>query len=160
MALAAAAVVGVDEGAAIAAMAEVGEVDGRYRSISVGGTHARLLLAKNPAGWKEVLDLLSSTRDPVVISINSRVPDGRDVSWLWDVAFEELAGRKVFVTGERWRDLGVRLRYADIEHEHRATVDAALEALGGGHADVVANYTPFQALIRHAAEDPSADAVA
>ncbi|MDQ1403104.1 MAG: hypothetical protein QOG03_1420 [Actinomycetota bacterium] len=154
MALAAAAVAGVDEEKALAAMADVGEVDGRYRTITVGRTTARLLLAKNPAGWHEVLDLLAVSRDPVVISINSRVPDGRDVSWLWDVAFERLTGRPVFVTGERWRDLGVRLRYAGVDHEHRPSVEAALESLPPGRADVVANYTSFQSLIRHAATAP------
>jgi UDP-N-acetylmuramyl tripeptide synthase len=151
MALAAAGVAGADEAASLVAMSEVAEVDGRYRSISIGATTARLLLAKNPAGWHEVLDLLSGSSDPVVISINSRVPDGRDVSWLWDVAFERLSGRTVYVTGERWRDLSVRLRYAEVEHRHADSVEAALESLPPGKADVVANYTSFQSLIRHAA---------
>ena len=55
-------------------------------------TSVRLLLAKNPAGWTELLDLLEGGTDPVVIGINARIADGHDPSWLWDVPFERLAG--------------------------------------------------------------------
>ena len=65
---------------------------------------ARLLLAKNPAGWAEALPL--ATSDTVVLAIDSAAADGRDVSWLWDVEYEQLAGRSVVATGPRprtWR---------------------------------------------------------
>jgi len=41
------------------------------------------------------------TRDgvPVVLSVNAQIPDGRDTSWLWDVDYRVLRGRRVFVTG-------------------------------------------------------------
>ncbi len=52
----------------------------------------RLLLAKNPAGWAELLDLLEGGTDPVVIGINARIADGHDPSWLWDVRLRA-AGR-------------------------------------------------------------------
>ena len=38
---------------------------------------------------------------PVVLSINARIADGLDTSWLWDVPFERLAGRTVVATGDR-----------------------------------------------------------
>ena len=97
----------------------------RHRSGSAG-PEARLLLAKNPAGWLEVFDVLRPPPLPVVVAINARIADGRDPSWLWDVPFERLAGRLVVASGERSRDLAVRLRYAGVEHRHRARP-------GGGH---------------------------
>ena len=82
------------------------------------GHPVRLLLAKNPAGWTAIFDLLDETRAepavPVVLSVNARIADGLDTSWLWDVPFERLAGRPVVATGERRLDLAVRLRYAEV----------------------------------------------
>ena len=44
-------------------------------------------------------------------------PTDLDPSWLWDVPFERLAGRTALATGDRRRDLAVRLRYAEVDHE-------------------------------------------
>jgi UDP-N-acetylmuramyl tripeptide synthase len=155
MAVTAAEVMGADPARAAASLATVADVDGRYGVVRVGGAHARLLLAKNPAGWAEIFDLLNPAPAPVVVAINARVADGRDPSWLWDVPFERLAGRHVVATGERCRDLAVRLRYAEVDHETVPDLAAAV-ARGATHSpvgpvDVVANYTTFQSLRRLAA---------
>jgi lipid II isoglutaminyl synthase (glutamine-hydrolysing) len=148
MAMAATGILGVDEAVALESMASVGEVEGRFAIVDAGGVRARLLLAKNPAGWTEVLGMLQETTGPVVIGINARVADGHDPSWLWDVPFERLAGRLVVATGERHRDLAVRLRYGGVEH---MTVPDQLEALrvpGVPEVQYVGNYTAFQQLRR------------
>ena len=104
---------------------------------------------------------------PVVVGINSRVADGRDPSWLWDVPFERLAGRPVVSCGERCRDLSVRLRYAGVPHEtvpdplDAVRVAARLHRADGGGAsagtrsaepavDYVGNYTAFYDLLARA----------
>jgi len=143
-----AGVLGVDEAHALASMAQVADVEGRFAVTSHAGVGVRLLLAKNPAGWTELLDLLDGGVDPVVIGINARIADGHDPSWLWDVDFERLAGRLVVATGDRRRDLAVRLRYAGIAH---MTVTGQLDALGASgaaHVEYVGNYTAFQDLRR------------
>jgi len=81
---------------------------------------------------------------PVVVAINARTADGRDPSWLWDVPFERLRGRLVVATGERSRDLAVRLRYAEVEHVHEPDLFRAVAAAPAASVDVVANYTSFQ----------------
>jgi UDP-N-acetylmuramyl tripeptide synthase len=124
----------------------VAEVVGRYARVLVGDKEARLLLAKNPAGWIEVFDFLRPAPLPMVVVINARIADGRDPSWLWDVPFERLAGRLVVASGERSRDLAVRLRYAGVDHLHVPDPVAGIAAAGGPSVDVVANYTSFQAL--------------
>ena len=97
----------------------VREVSGRYARHRVDGHEVILLLAKNPAGWVETLDvideLLPDGSGTVVVAINARGPDGRDPSWLWDVPFEQLAGRAVIATGERATDLAVRLDHAGVD---------------------------------------------
>ncbi|MGH9125888.1 MAG: DUF1727 domain-containing protein, partial [Acidimicrobiales bacterium] len=139
---------GVSRVVAADAMAATAEVAGRYRTVSVGDVRARLLLAKNPAGWLEVFDLLSPPPTPVVVAINSRIADGRDPSWLWDVPFERLAGRLVIATGERSADLAVRLRYAEVDHRRQPDPVLAIAEAGESEVDVVANYTSFQDLRR------------
>jgi lipid II isoglutaminyl synthase (glutamine-hydrolysing) len=150
MALAAVLALGGDVEAALHAMADVREVAGRYATVDVGGVQARFLLAKNPAGWAEVFDMLSPAPAPVVIAINARTADGHDPSWLWDVPFELLRGRAVTATGDRGLDLAVRLHYGEVDHTVEASVSAALRkvgaaehAIGARQVDVVANYTAF-----------------
>jgi UDP-N-acetylmuramyl tripeptide synthase len=125
-------------------MKSVSTVAGRYSTVKVSGTEVRLLLAKNPAGWAETLDLIRPAPLPAVVGINARIADGRDPSWLWDVPFERLAGRLVIATGDRGRDLAVRLRYAGVDHRFVAGYAAAVGAAGGPEVDLAANYTSFQ----------------
>ncbi|MDQ3896430.1 MAG: MurT ligase domain-containing protein [Actinomycetota bacterium] len=150
MAVAGAMALGVDPGRAVRAMARVRAVAGRYQVVNVDGARVRLLLAKNPAGWAEALDLIRPPPIPVVVGINAGVADGRDPSWLWDVPFERLKGRLVVATGERGRDLAVRLRYAEVRHTfepdyRRAVTMAAANVVGRlPEVDFAANYTAFQ----------------
>lgn len=144
MAAAAVMALGLEVGRAVQAMAEVGAVAGRYDVVRVGDTSVRLLLAKNPAGWAETLDLIRPPPIPVVVGINARIADGRDPSWLWDVPFERLRGRLVVATGERGRDLAVRLRYAEVAHTFVPTYLEAVRAAGGPEVELAANYTSFQ----------------
>jgi len=156
MAVTAAGVMGIDAADALAAISEVTDVDGRYRSVDIDGVPCRLLLAKNPAGWLEVLDIISDSAGPVVIGINARIADGKDPSWLWDVPFERLRPRQVIASGERCHDLAVRLHYAEVQHQverelRRAIGVAADQVKAAGitepcRVDVVANYTSFMAL--------------
>jgi lipid II isoglutaminyl synthase (glutamine-hydrolysing) len=130
---------------AFAAMSGIAEVEGRYLATTYHGVSARLLLAKNPAGWVEALSMLPSTEVGVVVAVNARAADGRDPSWLWDVPFEALRGRFAIATGERSRDVAVRLRYAGVEHAREDDAARALRAAGHhGPVEVLANYTAFQ----------------
>ena len=111
---------------AVAAAEGVDNVAGRYSTIHLGDRDIHLLLAKNPAGWAEALPL--ATSDPVLLAIDSVAADGKDVSWLWDVDFEQLQGREVFATGPRAQDLAVRLAYAEVQHRVIPDLAAALAA--------------------------------
>ncbi|HVM63937.1 MAG TPA: DUF1727 domain-containing protein, partial [Acidimicrobiales bacterium] len=146
MAAATARRLGVAVGTGLEAMAAMTAVDGRYRRVRVDGSDARLLLAKNPAGWLEVFDMLDPAPGAVVVVINARIADGRDPSWLWDVPFERLTGRPVAASGERSRDLAVRLHYARVEHHRIPDPVDAIRALGPGRVDVAANYTALRDL--------------
>ncbi len=147
-ALAAAVEFGVGVEDALAGMHTVTSPAGRFATARFGQTDARLLLAKNPAGWAEALPLAQS--DPVVLAIDSVAADGKDVSWLWDVDYEQLAGRRVICTGPRAHDLAVRLNYAEVEHTIEHALERAIAGSGAAAVDVIATYTPFQALLKMA----------
>ncbi|MCA0295381.1 MAG: MurT ligase domain-containing protein [Actinobacteria bacterium] len=146
-ALAAAVEFGVPVPVALAGMHTVTAPAGRFATAYFGRTRARLLLAKNPAGWAEALPL--ATSDPVILAIDSVAADGKDVSWLWDVDYEQLVGRRVVCTGPRAQDLAVRLSYAGVEHEIEPDLRAALGERELP-VDVIATYTPFQRLLKMA----------
>jgi lipid II isoglutaminyl synthase (glutamine-hydrolysing) len=149
IALTTAVLMGAKPGPATEAVNQLEGVAGRFTTTKIAGVPVRLLLAKNPAGWSEALRIARKDDRPLVVSINARVQDGRDPSWLWDVPYEDLQGRYVAVTGERGRDLAVRLRYANVQHEFfaggREAVQAASKKFKGtDEIDVIGNYSAFQ----------------
>lgn len=144
-ALAAARVMGVDTDTALAGMRTVKAPAGRFAVATVSGSQARLLLAKNPAGWAESLPLATSST--LVLAISAEAADGRDTSWLWDVDYEQLRGRTVIAAGPRARDLAVRLVHAGVDHRCIPDLGEAL-ADHPEQVDVVATYTCFQRLRR------------
>ena len=155
-AVAAAVALGADAAKAVAAVSGVDEVAGRYRSVRIGEHEARILLAKNPAGWQEALSMVDKHAAGVVIAVNGQVPDGEDLSWLWDVRFEHVDKTfkgTVVAAGERGTDLAVRLGYAGVEHSLVHDTVAAIASCPPGRVEVVANYTAFlqlqRALARH-----------
>ena len=153
---AAAEAFGIATDAAVTAVESIDDVAGRYSTITRGEHEIRLLLAKNPAGWQEALSMVDRSADGLVIATNGQVADGVDVSWLWDVRFEDFEGISVKAAGERGTDLAVRLVYADITHELIPDPVQAIDACPPGRVEVLANYTAFRdlkkALERDAAE--------
>src|SRR5438093_768375 len=93
---------------------------GRAERVRADGREAVLLLTKNPAGFNEVLRTVMRATGPaagvVLIAINDLTADGRDISWLWDVDFEMLAGhvRSLVVSGIRADDMALRLKHAGV----------------------------------------------
>lgn len=145
-ALAAAVEMGVYEPVAISGMRKVESPAGRFAVGTFGDTKARLVLAKNPAGWAESLLVMES--DPVILAIDSLIADGTDVSWMWDVEYEKLAGRRVICTGPRAADLAIRLSYAEVDHDVIPDITEALQGPFDGTVDVLATYSAFLRLCR------------
>jgi len=136
---------------AVAAVGAVREVAGRYAHYDVDGRDVHMMLAKNPAGWQEALTMIDADADQVVVAVNGQVPDGQDLSWLWDVDFAVLdAGRPrtIVATGERGADLGVRMEYAGLSWTRTDSPMEAIAACRPGPVELLANYTAFRDLRR------------
>ena len=145
-AVAAAVALGADPAKAVAAASVVEEVAGRYKTVQVGPHSVHMLLANNPAGWQAALSIIDPTVDGLVIAVNGQVPDGEDLSWLWDVRFEHFEGVQVVAAGERGTDLAVRLTYAGVEHTLVPDPLKAIASCPPGRVEVLANYTAFRDL--------------
>jgi UDP-N-acetylmuramyl tripeptide synthase len=144
VALAVADAFGVPVPNALRELRGVTSVAGRYTQVRRNGCELRLLLAKNPAGWLEALDVLAPPPVPVLLAVNAQGPDGRDTSWLWDVDYRRLRHRVVLVGGERKLDLAVRLEADGVPFRLVNDIDEAISAAGAPSLDVLANYTAFQ----------------
>jgi len=111
----------------------------------IGGSTATIRLTKNPASWTEALRGVDSNN--VVLILNARQVDGLDTSWLWDVSYASLKGKKVVVCGERGLDIAYRLHVEGIENALVDTFEEAMSAFpAGSNVSVLAAYTAFFAL--------------
>jgi len=109
---------------------------GRVEKFEIAGKTLWLYLVKNPAGFNEVIKTLFSDegKKDILIAINDLIADGRDVSWLWDVDFENLQNKtgKIFTSGTRAQDMALRLKYAQtakpklIENDLEKTLKSAI----------------------------------
>jgi len=87
---------------------------GRGEDIIISKRHYALYLGKNPASWSAVLT--SFTREQLkeselILGLNNRVPDGHDVSWIYDADFNlQQIPKRVVAFGDRAYDLAVRLK--------------------------------------------------
>jgi len=92
---------------------------GRAEELEIEGKKVRILLSKNPVGMNEtiraVADILQKEKSSTTLLVlNDRIPDGTDVSWIWDVDTEKLTrlGTTLVVTGDRLYDMALRLQYS------------------------------------------------
>ncbi len=113
--------VGVPQAIVQTALVQFRSAFGRIERVVYRDRRLTLALVKNPVGFNEVLRMLTAgTGDlsvPTLIAINDLYADGRDVSWLWDVDFELLAGGEcaLATAGLRGADMANRLKYAGID---------------------------------------------
>ena len=92
---------------------------GRQEEIIYKNRKIFILLSKNPAGFNQsiqtVCDMTKNKKANFLIILNNKIPDGIDVSWIWDVDFKPIfdVAKNIFVSGDRLYDLNLRLRYED-----------------------------------------------
>lgn len=82
-----------------------------------------LSLSKNPAGFNQAIATVNTDerKKDVIIAINDKANDGRDVSWLWDVDFDKIKDEHLntlITTGIRVWDISLRFKYADINPDY------------------------------------------
>ena len=143
---------GLDRAGVARAAAGFRPAFGRLEEVVVEGRSLRLMLAKNPASFNEVLRAATTlgAGQRFLVAVNDRIADGRDVSWIWDVDFERLNGAEwIVLGGSRAYDMAVRLKYGgramegvDVAPEPGAALDRCLAlAAPGDEVFVLPTYT-------------------
>lgn len=101
---------------------------GRQEEIIYKNRRVFLLLSKNPAGFNQSIQTVneiikkpsfvplsgtSKGKANFLIILNSQIPDGLDVSWIWDVDFQPIFNvvKNIYLAGDRVYDMNLRLRY-------------------------------------------------
>ncbi len=94
---------------------------GRMESFVLNTKNVVLNLSKNPAGFNQAIATLLSdpSQKDVFVVINDNAQDGKDISWIWDVEFEQLKNANIhslFAGGIRKDDLALRLKYGGLKN--------------------------------------------
>ena len=133
---------------------------GRAEIITINGRKVQIFLVKNPTGFNQVIQAYRSEPEskPTLILVNDLIADGRDVSWLWDVAFEDMpTGAPIVSGGTRAYDLALRLKYAKtnsfIELDYSQAIDWLLDQIPKGSGGIILpTYTAMLAIRRELAK--------
>ena len=145
--------------------------NGRLQHYEIDGCHVLLNLAKNPTGFNQNLRIIEDEpgQKAVAFFINDKEADGHDVSWLWDVDFQELASTPdllAFAGGIRRNDMQVRLKYAGIDaplvEDAADFIAKALTTRPDAKLFLIANYTALpvvKAQLDHMSHLPEAISV-
>ena len=95
---------------------------GRAEELEIEEKQVRILLSKNPVGMNETIRAVSDLKkkgqsSTTLLVLNDRIPDGTDVSWIWDVDTEELVelGGNLVISGDRTYDMALRMTYSSPE---------------------------------------------
>jgi UDP-N-acetylmuramyl tripeptide synthase len=141
---------------------------GRGQSYTLDGRRVVLQLVKNPAGFRQSLRTVAGLHPAAtVIAINDDYPDGRDMSWLWDVEFAPtLQGEsgRLICSGTRAADMAVRLHYDGLAADEvipelaAAVRRAAAEVPEDQSVLVFATYTAMWELHQVLSRQPSRNA--
>lgn len=133
---------------------------GRQEILNIEGKDVKIILVKNPAGYNQALDTLCLNKDKfgAAFLLNDNYADGRDVSWIWDVNFEELHNlpmEEIFVSGMRAYDMAVRLKVAGLDPSKfilEESFDALTEQIKASNSNkiyVLATYTAMINFRKH-----------
>lgn len=87
---------------------------GRQEIIEINNKKVQIFLSKNPTSFNQSLQTINDLgAKNLLIVLNDRIPDGRDVSWIWDIDFEEyLHDKMIIISGDRAYDMALRLKYS------------------------------------------------
>lgn len=91
---------------------------GRQEEFEVDGKKVKIFLSKNPTSFNESLSTISDLKAKnILIALNDRIPDGLDVSWIWDTNTSLLKNiPNITVSGDRVYDMALRIKYSELKN--------------------------------------------
>ncbi len=105
---------------------------GRQEIVKYKGKNVQIFLSKNPTSFNQSYKTISDLKAGVLlIVLNDRIPDGRDISWIWDVDLPGIENFKhILISGDRVYDMALRLEYE--EYKSFKTFENLSEAIETG----------------------------
>ncbi|MFZ1360584.1 MAG: MurT ligase domain-containing protein [Candidatus Saccharimonadales bacterium] len=146
-------------------LAVIAPAFGRGETLTVNGQPLELVLVKNPSGFRLGLESFSPDGYATMIAINDNYADGRDMSWLWDVAFDSLREHGVAeISGVRAYDMALRMQYDDVAVAHiDVSLHRALAHFLQSHAStpkrIYCTYTAMLALRKELAKTTNVEVI-
>lgn len=126
--------------------------NGRLEEIKINGVQTIINLAKNPTGSNVSLRILNEDDDKkeLLFVLNDNIADGFDVSWIWDINFNNLNNvSRIITSGTRAYDIAIRIKTSGFPTEKiepYLNLEDAVKALYKTNVKkyVIANYTSLQ----------------
>ena len=126
--------------------------NGRLEEVEIRGVPTIINLAKNPTGANVSLRILNEddNEKELLFVLNDNLADGLDVSWIWDINFDELNNvTRIITAGTRAFDIAIRIKTSGFDTdkiEAFLDLDEAVENLYKTNTKkyIIANYTALQ----------------
>lgn len=126
--------------------------NGRLEEIKINGVPTIINLAKNPTGSNVSLRILNEddSEKELLFVLNDNIADGFDVSWIWDINFNNLNNvSRIITSGTRAYDIAIRIKTSGFPAEKiepYLNLEDAVKAFYKTNVKkyVIANYTSLQ----------------
>ena len=126
--------------------------NGRLEEIKINGVPTIINLAKNPTGSNVSLRILNEddSKKELLFVLNDNIADGFDVSWIWDINFNNLNNvSRIITSGTRAYDIAIRIKTSDFPAEKIEPYLNLEDAVNAFYKTdvkkyVIANYTSLQ----------------
>ena len=126
--------------------------NGRLEEITIHGVPTIINLAKNPTGSNVSLRILNEddSQKELLFVLNDNIADGFDVSWIWDINFNNLNNvSRIVTSGTRAYDIAIRIKTSGFPAEKIEPYLSLADAVKALYKTdvkkyVIANYTSLQ----------------
>ena len=126
--------------------------NGRLEEVKINDVPTIINLAKNPTGSNVSLRILNEDDEEkeLLFVLNDNLADGLDVSWIWDINFDNLNNvTRIITSGTRAYDIAIRIKTSGFDSnkiEPYLNLSEAVENLYKTNTKkyIIANYTALQ----------------
>ncbi|MCI8640268.1 MAG: DUF1727 domain-containing protein [Clostridia bacterium] len=126
--------------------------NGRLEELEIKGIQTIINLAKNPTGSNVSLRILNEddSQKELLFVLNDNIADGFDVSWIWDINFNNLNNvSRIITSGKRAYDIAIRIKTSGFDAKKiEAYLDLSEAVKHLYETDVkkyiIANYTSLE----------------
>ena len=126
-------------------------VNGRGQEFLINKNKVILQLGKNPTGFNVVFKSMKDDKEikELLIIINDKINDGFDISWIWDIDFNDINSfDRIICSGLRANDLAVRIKCSGYDVSNIMVIKDEEDAINElvstkSKKYIISNYSPL-----------------